>query len=182
MKKILMLMMAVLSVFCLTTGFTGRAEAAKVAVVPIQVNEELVERPSDWNSWYWDIMVDRFHYPDFELLDDDTVSKVVPDMGLASFDKATLMTVASQTGADIVVAMRIDKVHEKFYNFRTESMIGMTVKGQFASYNGVTGKYYDKKINYYDETEDVYLTKTDWKARWMQSNLNRYINRTIETN
>lgn len=182
MKKILMLMMAVLSVFCLTTGFTGRAEAAKVAVLPIQVNEEKVERGSDWNSWYWDIVVDRFHYPDFELLDDDTVSKVVPDTGLASFDKATLMTVASQTGADIVVALRVDEVSEQFFNFRRESMIGMRVKGQYASYNGVTGKYFTKKINSYDETEDVYLTKTDWQARWMQSNLNRYINRTIETN
>ncbi|XOQ53396.1 MAG: Lipoprotein [Succiniclasticum sp.] len=181
MKKILMLMMAVLSVFCLTTGFTGKAEAAKVAVLPIQLNEEKVERASDWNSWYWDIIVDRFHYPDFELIDDTSISQVVPESGLTSYDKETLMSVASQLGADVVVAMRIDNVHEKFYNFRTESMIGMTVEGQFASYNGVTGKYYDKKINSYDETEDVYLTKTDWQARWMQSNLNRYINRTIET-
>ena len=181
MKRIFLFMMAVLSVFCLTTGFTGKAEAARVAVLPIQINEAQVERGSDWNSWYWDIAVDRLHYPDFELLDDTTVSQVVPATGLASFDKNTLMAVASQTGADIVVALRIDKVGETFYNFRTESMIGMRVEGQFASYNGVTGKYYQKKIHSYDETEDAYLTKTDWQARWMQQNLNRYINRTIET-
>ena len=91
------------------------------------------------------------------------------------------MTVASQTGADVVIAMRVDEVKETFYNFRTESMIGMRVKGQFSSYNGVTGKYYNKNFNTYAETEDVYLTRTDWQARWMESNLNRYINRTIET-
>lgn len=68
MKRIFLFMMAVLSVFCLTTGFTGKAEAARVAVLPIQINEAQVERGSDWNSWYWDIAVDRFHYPDFELL------------------------------------------------------------------------------------------------------------------
>ena len=125
------------------------------------------------------IIINKLEYPEFELLDEDVVAKAVPEEGLKSFDKTSLVQVASQTGADIVIAMRIDRVHEKFFNFRTESMIGMTVRGEYASYNGVTGKYYDKKIRYYDETEDAYLIRTDWQQRWFVSELRRYLGRTI---
>lgn len=179
MKKIVAFLFAVMAVVLLNTPLTGTAEAAKVAVVPIQVNEQEVERAGDFSSYYWDIIINKLEYPEFELLDEDVVAKAVPEEGLRSFDKTSLMEVASQTGADIVIAMRIDRVHEKFFNFRTESMIGMTVRGEYASYNGVTGKYYDKKIRYYDETEDAYLIRTDWQQRWFVSELRRYLGRTI---
>lgn len=179
MKKIITFVFAVFTVMCMNVPFVGTAEAAKVAVVPIQINEAQVERASDFSSYYWDVLIDKLEYPDFDLLDDDIVTKAVPEDGLHSFDKTTLTQIAAQTGADIVIAMRIDRVEEKFFNFRTESMIGMTFRGEYASYNGVTGNYYDKKIRYYDEIEDAYLTKTDWQQRFFVTELQRYINRTI---
>ena len=41
----------VMAVVLLNTPLTGTAEAAKVAVVPIQVNEQAVERAGDFNSY-----------------------------------------------------------------------------------------------------------------------------------
>ena len=52
----------------------GTAEAARVAVAPIQTNDELVERAADFNGYYWDIMIDKFPYPEYELLDDEKVA------------------------------------------------------------------------------------------------------------
>ena len=54
MKKIVAFLFAVMAVVLLNTPLTGTAEAAKVAVVPIQVNEQEVERAGDFNSYYWD--------------------------------------------------------------------------------------------------------------------------------
>lgn len=181
MKKIVAFLFAALALVLVNMPLAGTAEAAKVAIVPLQVNEAEVERAGDFNSYYWDVIIQELEYPDFDLIDEDAVSKAVPDEGLKTFDKTTLMNVASQTGADIVIAMRIDRVHEQFFNFRTESMIGMTFKGEYASYNGVTGKYYDKKIRYYRETEDAYLIRSDWQQRFFATELRRYLGRTVAT-
>ena len=56
MKKIVAFLFAVMAVVLLNTPMTGTAEAAKVAVVPIQVNEQEVERAGDFNSYYWNIL------------------------------------------------------------------------------------------------------------------------------
>lgn len=180
MKKLFTFIFAALAVVLMNFPFTGTAEAAKVAVVPLQVNEDQVERASDFNSYYWDIMIDKFVYPDFDLIDDDEVAKAVPEDGLKSYDQSTLTEIASQTGADIVVAMRLDKVTDKAQNFRREPTLSCTMQGEFASYNRVTGKYFHKKINYREDIEEVLTYRTDWQQRAFAANLRRYLNRTIE--
>ena len=62
MKKIILFLMTVLTVVFLQVPFFGTAEAARVAVVPIQINDTLVERSADFNGYYWDIMIDKFKY------------------------------------------------------------------------------------------------------------------------
>ena len=82
MKKIFTFIFAVLAVMFMNVPFAGTAEAARVAVVPIQVNDKLIERAADFNGYYWDIMIDKFKYPDYELMDDEKVAAVIPDDGL----------------------------------------------------------------------------------------------------
>ena len=180
MKKILTVVFSVLALVMMNFGFSGAAEAAKVAVVPLQVNEAQVERAGDFTSYYWDIVIDKFAYPDFDLLDDTEVAKAVPEEGLASFDRATLMDVASRTGADIVVAMRLDKVEETPLNGRREPTLECFMQGEYAAYNGVTGKYYGKKIYYREEMEEVLTVRNDWQQQAFASNLRRYIYRTLK--
>ena len=180
MKKLFAFMFAVLAVVLMNVPFVGTAEAAKVAVLPLRVNEAQVERAGDFNSYYWDIMIDKFVYPDFDLIDDDAVAQVVPEEGLKDYDQATLTDIAGQIGADIVVAMRLDKVADKAQNFRREPTLLCTMQGEFASYNRVTGKYFHKKINYREEIEEVLTYRTDWQQRAFATNLRRYLNRTVE--
>ena len=50
MRRIILFLMMVLTVVFMQVPFFGTAEAARVAVVPIQINEQLVERAADFNG------------------------------------------------------------------------------------------------------------------------------------
>ena len=68
MKKIFAFIFASLAVIFMSVPFGGTAEAARVAVLPIQIDEAQVERASDFYSYYWDVMIEKFKYPDYELM------------------------------------------------------------------------------------------------------------------
>ena len=180
MKKLVAFILVLLAVFFMNAPFAGTAEAARVAVVPIQTNDKLVERAADFNGYYWDIMIEKFKYPDYELMDDEKVAAVIPDEGLISFDQATLTTICEKVDAEIVVAMRLDEIKETPLNFRREPTLETFMKGEFASYNRLTGKYYHKKMYIKGEIEEVLTLRTDWQQQTFASELKRYINRTIE--
>ena len=182
MKKLFTFIIAVLAVLFMNAPFVGTAEAARVAVVPIQINDQLVERSADFNGYYWDIMIDKFKYPEYELMDDEKVSNVIPEEGLQSFEKSVLAALCEKTDAEIVVAMKLDKVEENPLTFRKEPALECIMKGEFAGYNRLTGKYYYKKIYYKDEIEEVLTLKNDWQQDAFASNLKRYINRVMEDN
>lgn len=180
MKRIILFLMTFLTVVFMQVPFFGTAEAARVAVVPIQINDELVKRSADFNGYYWDIMIEKFKYPEYELMDDEKVAAVVPDEGLATFDQATLTSICEKVDAEIVVAMRLDEITETPLNFRREPTLETFMKGEFASYNRLTGKYYHKKMYIKDEIEAVLTLRNDWQQQTFASELRRYINRTIE--
>ena len=75
MKRLFAFIFVALAVLIMNTSFIGKAEAARVAVVPIQINDQLVERSADFNGYYWDIMIEKFKYPEYELMDDEKVSE-----------------------------------------------------------------------------------------------------------
>ena len=180
MKRLFMFMVAILAVAFMQVPYAGTAEAARVAVVPIQINDELVKRSADFNGYYWDIMIEKFKYPDYELMDDEKVAAVIPDEGLTSYDQATLMNICDKVDAEIVVAMRLDEVKETPIMFRREATLATFMKGEFASYNRITGKYFHNKMYNKGEIEEVLTLRTDWQQRTFASELKRYLNRTIE--
>ena len=126
-------------------------------------------------------MIEKFQYPEYELLDDDKVQAAVPEDGLKTFDKATLKDIAEKVDAEIVVVMRLDKVEEHGLNFRREPTLETFMKGEFASYNRLTGKYFNNKIYDKGEIEEVLTLRTDWQQRTFSSELRRCLNRTVET-
>ena len=170
MKKVLSFVFMALTVLLLASPLGGVAEAARVAVVPIQIDDQKVARSGDFNGYYWDIMIEKFKYPEYELMDDEKVAAVIPDEGLQSFDQATLAAICEKTDAEIVVAMKL------------EPMLECIMKGEFAGYNRLTGKYYYKKMYYKEEIEEILTLKNDWQQNVFASNLKRYINRVMEDN
>ena len=182
MKKATLFIVAVLSVFFLNLTCNTTAEAARVAVIPIQINEKKVERSGDFNSYYWDIMIEKFQYPEYELMEDDKVVAVIPEEGLQSYDRNTLVSIAEKLDAEIIVAMKLDEVYEEPIFNVYEPKVGCYMYGAFASFNRITGKYYFKKIQYRDRMEEMLTLKNDWQQQVFASELKRYINRTLEDN
>ena len=180
MKKVLTFLVALFTFVLMSGPLSGTAEAAFVAVVPIDIDVDKVERAGDLNGYYWDMVIDKFQYPDYELLDDEKVAAVLPDEGLKTFDQASLTSLADKTGAQIVVAMRISEVNEYPKSFLREPAVVCHMKGEFASYNMLTGKYYYRKINYNEQMEEVLTVRNDWLQNAFADYLRRGLNRTIE--
>lgn len=180
MKKFFMLIMALFTFAMMNVPFAGTAEAAYVAVVPIDIDVDKVERAADFNGYYWDIIIDRFQYPEYELMDDEKVNAVLPEDGLKSFDKATLVNVAAKVPSEVVVAMRISEVKEEPMSFRREPLVRCIMKGELAIYNRLTDNYYYKKIHYNEQMEEVLTLRTDWQQQAFAGFLRRGINRAME--
>ncbi len=180
MKKLMALLVALFTLVLMNGPLSGTAEAAYVAVVPIDIDVDKVERAADLNGYYWDIIIDKFQYPDYELLDDEKVAAVLPDEGLKTFDKVSLANVAEKTGAQVVVAMRISDVHEEPRSFLREPAVICHMKGELATYNLLTEKYYYKKINYNEQIEEVLTVRNDWLQNAFADYLRRGLNRTME--
>ena len=182
MKKVFSFIFTMFTVLLLSAPLGSVAEAAWVAVVPIQVDDQNVERSADFSGYYWDIMINKFQYPEYELLDDEKVENAIPENGLPSFAQSVLAEVCDKTDADIVVAMKLDKVEENPLSFRREPSLECIMKGEFAGYNRITGKYYYKKMYYKDEIEEILTLKNDWQQNVFASNVKRYVNRVMEDN
>ena len=180
MKKILAFVFSALAVLFVNLPFNGIAEAARVAVLPLQMDDQKIERAGDFSNYYWDIMVEKFKYPEYELMDDGKVIAAIPDTGLQTFDKATLAGICEKTDADIVVVMQLNKISERPLNFRREPAIECRMQAEYAGYNRLTDHYYYKNMNFKDEIEEVLLFKNDWQREAFASNLKRYIYRTLE--
>jgi hypothetical protein len=180
MKKLFAFIFVTFAVLFLQVPVMGTVEAARVAVVPLQTNDQLVERAADFNGYYWDIMIEKFKYPEYELMDDEKVAAVVPDEGLTSYDQATMMSLCDKVDAEIVVAMRLDEVKETPLTFRREPYLEVFMKGEFASYNRLTGKYYHHKMYYKDEIEEILTLKNDWQQQVFGSEVGRYVYRALQ--
>ena len=178
MKKIISLVFAVLTVFIVSASFSGKAEAARVAVLPLQIDDTKTERAGDFTSYYWDIMINEFKYPDYELMDEDKVAAVIPEEGLKSFDKATLIKVLTDTDADIVVVMRLDKLEEESDYFRAEPVVHFRMNGEYAAYNRLTEKYYNKKFHEKYDIDDELTLKNDWQQITFADITRRYVYRS----
>lgn len=180
MKSFFVFIVMALSIVFMQTSLSGTAEAAWVAIVPIEINDAKVARASDFNNYYWDIMIERLRYPEYDLIEDAKIEATLPYEGLKSFDQKTLADICDKTNAELVIAMRLDNVHSKVDRSNREPKTKCYMKGLFAGYNRLTGKYYYKKINYVREIETVLTLKNDWQYNAFTSTLKRCLNQMLE--
>lgn len=114
--------------------------------------------------WHW------FRYPEFDLLGEDVVLEAIgSENGLADYSKAALEKVAQATGADIVVAMQLDKLDAKRMPQRKEATLKMDLRGKFASLNTVIGAYYYKDLRDTRTIEEAVTVRGDWEHEVLQN-------------
>ncbi len=180
MKKMIRCIISLLVAVFMIIPLSATAEAARVAAIPIQINEQQVERATDFVGYYWDVLINKFSYPDYELMEEEKVENQIPEEGLASLDKATLTGLADKLGAEIVVAMKLEKVSERPMSGRNEPTLATFMKGEFALYNSLTGKYYTRQIYHTGQIEEVLTLRTDWQQDVFGAELKRCIYRAME--
>ena len=166
MKKFLNYLLLALVTICFALPLGGKAEAAKVAVVPLANN---VVGDDMAGTIYMQEALAMFRYPEFDLLGDDVVIAAVGENGLADYSKAALQKVAQATGADIVVAMQLDKLDAKRMPQRKEATLKMDLRGKFASLDTLTGAYYYKDLRDSRTIEEAVTVRGDWKHEVLQN-------------
>ena len=183
MKKLLGIILALLA-FIATSGITTTpsAEAARVAVLPLQQDNLIKDQEDthDYSTYYWDEATDIFKFPAFDLMGDDEVAKAIPAAGLKDYSEATLKTIADKLEADIVIAMSLEKLTNSAVFSRREDTVREDMRGSFASYNRISGKYLTRKIYVSDEVEAVLLVRGDWRAELFSKTVRRYMKQAIK--
>lgn len=166
MKNFFNYVLLALVTVCFALPLGGRAEAAKVAVVPLANH---VAGDEVAGTIYMQEALAVFRYPEFDLLGDDVVIEAIgSENGLADYSKASLQKVAQATGADIVVAMQLDKLDSKRMPQRKEATLKMDMRGKFAFVNVITGDYYYKDLRDSRTIEEAVTVRSDWDHEVLQ--------------
>ncbi|MDD4321774.1 MAG: hypothetical protein PHH31_09570 [Acidaminococcaceae bacterium] len=174
MNKILKyLMLGVLAV-CFTAPVAAKVEAAKIAVVPLIVN---VEDEGGMNAiLYSEACSKQFTYPEFDFVDTDLVKKAVAAQKDV-FSKAGMQAIMDATGADIVMAMSVDKFDWMEDRMRQEPVTKLDFSGKFATLNRLTGKY---KSDHWSNTNEMESEAISPRSDWPHAEFARTVRQEIK--
>ena len=143
----------------------GKAEAAKVVVLPL-VNME--EEENNANAIFMKQAVEFFKYPSYDLVGDDVMEPILAKENYAVVGKkgpneAMLRRILKASGADIIVMMRLNELEEDSDNRGKEMLQKLEIQADVMSINAFTNKVYSKKINKTDTIEYALIVRDDWK-------------------
>ena len=168
MKKILTYaVMSLLALCFMAPGFATKAEAAKLAVVPLIVsysaNEQDATDPegSMKGMIYTDAVVNQFTYPDFDLVDSEIVKRLAEEQ-TDIFTKEAMEKIANESGADIVLAMSVDRFESDEDHMHKEDRLFVHQRGKIISYNKITGKLKNTTWRNDNDEELAAVAKSDW--------------------
>ena len=183
MKKLLGLL---LTVFALMFSFgpdMNTAEAARVAVLPLQMDNLKQDSEDmgkhDYNSLYWDEATDLFKFPSFDLMGDDEVQKALPAEGLKDYSQVTLKSLANKLECDIIFAMQLDEITSTAQSWLREPTEILFMSGKVAYYNRISGKYKLENIYEKNEVEEALLVRGDWRTDLFGKTTRRYMQRAM---
>ena len=177
MKKIMNFVLMAGLAGCFLLPAAGKAEAAKLAVVPLANH---VEDNTTASMIYMEEIMDTFKFPEFDMIAEDVVDKAVGSRNISDFSKANLERIARESGADIVIAMSLDKLDDKALFPRREPTLKLDMSGEFAFLNKVTGRYYVKKYSDDMEIEEILTVRSDWKSEEFAKTVRSYLKKVTQ--
>lgn len=143
----------------------GKAEAAKVVVLPL-VNME--DEANNASAVFMKQAVEFFKYPSYELVGDDVMEPILAKENYAVVGKlgpneAMLRRILKDSGADIVLMMRLDELEEDSDNRGKEMLAELDIEADVMAVNAFTNKVYYNKIDKSDSIEYALIVRSDWK-------------------
>ena len=172
MQKILRFLMLALFVVGFTLPAFGKAEAAKVAVLPLVTSE-----PDDAARRAWiEACTDQFKFPEYVLVDDTVMDTAAKEANYAAAAKkgpneAIIREIMAKTGADIGIMMVVDQLTEEPIRPNSrEDYFGLTIKTRIMLVNNITGMVKKHRVNDYNEVEYALMVREDYLHKQFKNN------------
>ena len=125
MKNILRYLLLALVVVGFTVPVFGKAEAAKIAVLPLANN---VADDELSGQVFFNECMDYFKFPEFDMVDDAVLDKALKEenyavVGKNGPDEAMLKRIMAKTGADMALMMSLDELSQVGLSYQEDITI-----------------------------------------------------------
>lgn len=178
MKNIWKYALMVVLAACFVAPVASKVEAAKLAVVPLIIDEKVEDEQGLNPILFTDAVSKVFEYPAYDLVaDTDLVRQVALEQQDKLFTKEGLQAVATATKADIVVAMSLDKYRWDEIRIYREPVTRCDFRGRFAYLNTLTGKW---KVDTWRDDAERETESISPREDWPHKELARYFRVTLK--
>lgn len=164
MKNILRYLLLTLLVIGFTVPVLGKAEAAKIAILPLANN---VQDDELSGQVFFNECMDYFKFPEFDMVDDVELDKVLKEENYAAVgkngpDEAMLKRIMAKTGADMALMMTLDELSLEPMMGMREDYYKFKIKSRIMYVNGLTGKVTKDRVNDEDMIEYPRIVRSDY--------------------
>ena len=178
MKNILRYLLLALVVIGFTVPVFGKAEAAKIAILPLANNVADDELSS---QVFFNECMDYFKFPEFDMIDDTVLDKALKEENYAAVgkngpDEAMLKRIMAKTGADMALMMSLDELS-------LEPQMGMIedyYKSRIMYVNGLTGKVTKDHINDEEMVEYPVIARSDYEHNEFRNHVIRELKKVAK--
>lgn len=164
MKNILRYFLLALVVLGFTIPVFGKAEAAKIAILPL-ANSVADDELS--GQVFFNECMDYFKFPYFDMIDDAVLDQALKEENYAATtkngpDAALLKRIMAKTGADMALMMSLEELSLEPQIGMREDYYKFTIKARVMYVNGLTGKVTKDRINDEELVEYPIIARTDY--------------------
>lgn len=167
MKKLLhFLLLALVVVGCSLPAFS-KAEAAKIAVLPIVTSEDEENAAVSRRVWN-EVCMTQFKFPEFDMVDDTDLNIVLDALNYNTVAKdgvneALMRQVMAKTNADMAVMMVMQDLSlEPVIPYTKEDLYRLTQKGSIMLVNNISKQVKVDRINDYDDYDYAVTVRSDF--------------------
>ena len=167
MKKLMRLLLLAFMVVGFTLPVFGKAEAAKIAVLPIVTNETEEQSAVSRRVWNEECMA-AFKFPEFDMVDDTDLTLVLDAVNYNTVAKdgvneALLRQVMAKTNADMGIMMVMEDLSlEPVIPYTKEDLYRLTQKGNILLVNNISKQVKNVRINDYDDYDYAVTVRSDF--------------------
>ena len=170
MKNILRYLLLALVVIGFTVPVFGKAEAAKIAILPLANN---VADDELSGQVFFNECMDYFKFPEFDMVDDAVVGKNGPD-------EAMLKRIMAKTGSDMALMMSLDELSLEPQMGMIEDYYKFKIKARIMYVNGIIGKVTKDRVNDEELVEYPVIARTDYEHNEFRNHVIRELKKVAK--
>ena len=182
MKNILRYLLLALVVVGFTVPVFGKAEAAKIAILPLANN---VADDELSGQVFFNECMDYFKFPEFDMIDDAVLDKALKEenyavVGKNGPDEAMLKRIMAKTGADMALMMSLDELSLEPQMGMIEDYYKFKIKARIMYVYGLTGKVTKDHINDEEMVEYPVIARSDYEHNEFRNHVVRELKKVAK--